>query len=271
MLYAQRSFWVRRRIFRCDVISPGITMTNTVLTDGERHAHIDEATLFRDDEGAVQELQLREIHHRIRNSLNLICCTLQLQALRSANQEVRRALGMTADRINSLARVHGLLDGHDGRRRAELVPYVTNLVHDLQAMLFDLEAGRGVKLVHADSMQLAEDELTSLGSIVSELVTNAVKYGAGNIAISVQRVVARLEITVEDEGGGFPSGFDLALNAGLGLRLVRHLCASMAGSLSIDRSVAHGKVTASVGVRQAEQLELSLSAPVPCGTQSPVR
>ena len=238
-------------------------MTNTVPTDVGRHAHI--------DEDAGQELQVREIHHRIRNSLNLICCTLQLQALRSGNQEVRRALGMTADRINSLARVHGLLDGHDRRRRAELVPYVRNLVHDLQVTLLDPEEGRSVRLIHADSMQLGEDELTSLGSIVTELVTNAVKYGAGDIAISVQRVDARLEIMVEDEGGGFPSGFDLALNTGLGLRLVRHLCASMAGSVSIDRSVAHGKVTASVGVRQAEQLELSLSAPMPCATQRPVR
>jgi two-component sensor histidine kinase len=246
-------------------------MTNTVSTDVGPHAHRDESSLLHDGEEATQELQLREMHHRIRNSLNLICCTLRLQALRSSNKEVRHALGMTADRINSLARVHGLLEGHDRRRRADLVPYVRNLVHDLQATLLDAEDGRNLKLAHADSMQLGEDELTSLGSIVTELVTNAVKYGAGDIAISVQCAPAQLDIVVQDEGGGFPAGFDPALNSGFGMGFVRHLCASTAGSMSIDRTVPYGKVTASVGVRKTEQLELSLSAPAPSKTKPPVR
>ncbi len=244
-------------------------MTNTVPVDIGRHAHSDEIPKLRDGEEAVQELQLREIHHRIRNSLNLICCTLQVQALRSGNQDVRQALGTAADRINSLARVHGLLDGHDQHRWADLAPYIRNLIHNLQVTLLDLEGGRCLKLIHADSMQLGEDELSSLGSIVAELVTNAVKYGAGDIAISVQRRPAHLDIVVADEGGGFPSGFDLALDMGFGLRLVRQLCASTAGSVSIDRTVPYGKVTASIGVRQAEQLELFLSASAPRKTSPP--
>lgn len=246
-------------------------MTNIGSTDVGRHDDIDEVPLLRDEEEAVRELQLREIHHRIRNSLNLICCTLQLQALRSDNQEVRHALGTTADRINSLARVHGLLDRHDQSRLVDLVPYIENLVHDLRVTLLAPADGRNLKLAHADSMQLGEDELTSLGSIVTELATNAVKYGAGDIAINVLRRPAHLDIAVEDEGSGFPSGFDLALKTGFGLRLVRHLCASTAGSLSIDRTVPYGKVTASFGVRKAEQLELSLPAPMPGKTKPPMR
>ena len=246
-------------------------MKNIVLTDVGRHGDIDEVPLLRDDEEAVRELQLREIHHRIRNSLNLICCTLQLQALRSDNQEVRHALGATADRINSLARVHGLLERHDQHRLVDLVPYIENLVDDLQVTLLAPADGRNLNLARADSMQLGEDELTSLGSIVTELVTTATKYGAGAIAISVRRRPAHLDIVVEDEGGGFPYGFDLALNGGFGLRLVRHLCASTAGLMSIDQTVPYGKVTASVGVQKAEQLELSLSAPMLSKTKPPVR
>ncbi|WP_171916524.1 sensor histidine kinase [Paraburkholderia xenovorans] len=246
-------------------------MTNIVSTDVGCHDDIDEIPLLRDDEEAMRELQLREIHHRIRNSLNLICCTLQLQALRSDNQEVRHALSATADRINGFARVHGLLERHDQHRRVDLVQYVENLVHDLQVTLLAPSDGRNLKLIHADLIQLGEDELTSLGSIVTELVTNAIKYGAGDIAIGVRRMPAHLDIVVEDEGGGFPSGFDLALNGGFGLRLVRHLCASTAGSMSIDRTVPYGKITASVGVRKADQLELSLSAPMPSKPKPSVR
>lgn len=233
-------------------------MTDTVSTDARAGAHMENMSLVHDGEDAWSRLQLREIHHRIRNSLNLICCTLQVQGLRSGNQDTRRALSMAADRINSLARVQGLLDGQGGRRRTGLDQYAANLLCDLEAMLIDPDDGRSVRLIHADAVQLQEDELALLGSIVTELVTNAVKYGAGDVAVSMHRSDSNVVLTVEDEGGGFPSGFDFASAGGLGLRLVRQLCLRAAGTVSIDHSATHGKVIASVGIWQSRQLELGL-------------
>lgn len=233
-------------------------MTDTVPTDARADAHMENVSLLRDDEDVWSRLQLREIHHRIRNSLNLICCTLQVQGLRSGNPDTRQVLSMAADRINSLARVQGLLDGDGGRRPAELDRYVVNLLRDLKVMLLDPVDGRSVRLIRADAIRLQEDDLALLGSIVTELATNAVKYGAGDITISVHRSDSSLEITVEDEGEGFPPGFDFASNGGLGLRLVRQLCLGTAGAVFIDRAATHGRVVASVGIRQTRQLELSL-------------
>lgn len=236
-------------------------MPDIVPTAMMPHIHTEQMPSMRDGEDTWQKLQLHEIHHRIRNCLNLICCTLQLQALRSANKEASRALSTAADRIQSFARVQGLLEGQAGRLRTELTPYITSLVRDLQVVLLDPVDGRDIRLIRADPVHVPEDELAPLGSIVAELVTNSVKYGAGNISVNLQRVDASLEISVEDEGSGFPPGFDFTLNGGLGLRLLRQLCMGMAGSLSIDRSVTHGKVIASVDLRQSRQLELSLSDP----------
>lgn len=219
-----------------------------------------EGTPASDDEDAPSLLlQMGEMYHRVSNSLNLISCRLQLQARQSDNPEVRRALQVAVDGINGLARLHGRLYGHGAHRELDAVSYLKGLVSDLQSVLLGTARERHLELTIAQQFVLGGDELVSLGSVVTELVINAIKYGAGTIAVTVQHVPGRVAVVVEDQGPGFPAGFGIASDAGFGLHLVREICAKTGGSASIDRAVAHGRVSALIGVR-ADQPSASIAS-----------
>ncbi|PLZ02697.1 hypothetical protein CY652_09175 [Burkholderia sp. WAC0059] len=204
----------------------------------------DFAKIPQDEAQSVQALQLREVHHRMRNSLHLIACTLQLQSRQSGNAETRHALDIAARRIDSVARVHEHLYGN-GLRTGQLArTYVSSLLQDLQGALLDPASPRTLCLAPGEAFSLDSDALLSLGSIVTELVTNAVKYSAGRVRVALAWGAGRVEILVEDEGSGFPPGFDPARDAGFGLRLVHHLCTASGGTLTIDTKAGHGSAKA---------------------------
>ncbi|MFL9874954.1 sensor histidine kinase [Paraburkholderia megapolitana] len=224
-------------------------MKQSPSTDENIPAHAGVESTAPNDDATLHVLQMREVHHRVRNSLNLISCTLQLQARQSDSEEVRRALSIAVERIDSLARIHGHLYGHDQQRTRDALPYLENLVRDLHdALLSPLDARR-IELLPSERFTVSDDEMMSLGSIVTELVTNAIKYGTGDIAVGVQRTPAYVSIVVENEGRGFPSTFNRATDAGFGLRLVNHLCTRSGGEMAIEPSPTSGRVVARIGVR----------------------
>jgi two-component sensor histidine kinase len=227
----------------------GPAMKNPPSNEENVRPDADNAPAPHEADAQIPLMKMGEMYHRVSNSLNLISCKLQLQARQSGNPEVRRALDAAVDGINGLARIHGRLYGHHSHRESGAASYLEGLVRDLQAVLLGPARGRHLELAPVDAFVLGDDELTSLGSIVTELVINAIKYGAGAIAVEVQHLPGRLAIVVEDQGRGFPVDFNLDSDAGYGLRLVRHLCEKSAGLVSVDRSVPHGKVVALIGVR----------------------
>lgn len=227
---------------RHDIAARGIIMNEMTNIDSSNDPSP------RDDEASMHVLQMREVHHRVRNSLNLISCTLQLQARQSDSEEVRRALTLAVERIDSLARIHGHLYGHDAPRERDVVPYLESLVRDLQAALLSPHDERCLELLSTEPFSVRDDALMSIGSIVTELVTNAIKYGSGDIAVSARRTPEQVVIVVEDGGRGFPTDFDQAADAGFGLRLVNHLCVRSAGSMTIEPAAGRGRVVARLGV-----------------------
>ena len=94
---------------------------------------------------------------------------------------------------------------------------------------------------------LTADQVTPLGLIVSELVTNAVKYGQGQVVVGLSRVAAGLEVVVEDGGAGFPLSFDPARRTGLGMRLIAALAKGEgAKAIRVDRDVPHSRVMVTI-------------------------
>lgn len=206
--------------------------------------HPDLAKILWDEAQSVQALQLREVHHRMRNSLHLIACTLVLQSRQSGNAETSHALDIAARRIDSVARVHEhLYDGGPGTGQPART-YVSSLLRALQGALLEPENSRTLCLAPGEAFSLDSDALLSVGSIVTELVTNAVKYGAGQVCVALMQSAGRIEVLVEDEGKGFPPDFDPARDAGFGLRLVHHLCISSGGALTINTKTERGGVKA---------------------------
>ena len=96
-------------------------------------------------------------------------------------------------------------------------------------------------------MMLTADQITPLGLVVSELVTNAIKYGSGGITVTLRRLPSGMEVTVEDGGPGFPASFDPSSRKGLGMRLVLALAkGDPTMAIRVDRDVPHSCVVATL-------------------------
>jgi two-component sensor histidine kinase len=170
-----------------------------------------------------------EINHRIANSLQLLCAMVSFEARGIADPAAREALETTRRRIGAIAGIHRQLYQAQEATRVDLKAYLRELGRDL-----DPGAG-GVRVrVRADSVIVAAEAATSIGIIVSELVTNACKYAyapgtAGEVAILLRGTVAGgYLLEVSDRGRGRdpharPDG------TGLGGRLIEMMAARVGG------------------------------------------
>lgn len=183
-----------------------------------------------------KDLLLREVHHRVANSLNLVRTILGLQA-RMSSEDTREQLDKAAGRIMSIAAVHRRLYQGGSVQDADAAMFLEALVQDLEPMI---DTGRVIKL-RAESIMLGADALTPLGLIVSELVINAAKYGAGTIGVEFRRVDGGLLVRVEDEGPGFGDDAGMKPDWGLGMRLITSLLKG--APVEIDRSVPFGRIS----------------------------
>ncbi len=192
-----------------------------------------------------KDLLMQEVHHRVKNSLQLVRTLLHLQA-RTASAETREQLEQAAGRILTISAVHQRLYEGDSVAETDAAAYVDALLGDMRVMLMDPASERRITLT-SDTMLLTADQVTPLGLVVSELVTNAIKYGSGGIAVSLRRLITGLEVMVEDGGPGFPASFDPASRKGLGMRLVLALAKGDPGmAIRVDRDVPHSRVVATL-------------------------
>lgn len=180
---------------------------------------------------------LAEVNHRAKNSLAIAAALLGVQARRQESPTVRVLFEEAQDRLNAMARVHDLLSRSETSQRVEVAAYVRDLCDALRPITGDdhrisleARAEQGI-LVEADTA-------VPLGIILTELVTNAVKYAfpapnAGTITIRVHRVPGdRVEVQVEDDGVGM-----LDIREGsLGFGLVRALVKQIGGEMDVRSS-----------------------------------
>ncbi len=184
-----------------------------------------------------KDLLMQEVHHRVKNSLQLVRTLLQLQA-RTASPDTRAKLDEAAQRIMTIGAVHQRLYSGPSLVAADARDYLAGLLEDMGAMLGT--ADRPISL-DVEPIELLADHLTPLGLVVSELVTNAVKYGQGRIRVAIVRAPGGLTVTVSDEGPGFS---DPLPGGGLGMRLITALArGDAATAVQVDRTAPHGRIT----------------------------
>jgi PAS domain S-box-containing protein len=186
-----------------------------------------------------KDLLAAEMHHRVKNSLQLVQGLLLLQA-RAAAPEVAARLREAAARIVSIAAVHRrLYEGSLGPVQ-DAAEHLTGLAEDLRQSI--ASSGRQLALDVAPGARLVPEQMAALGLLVTELVTNAMKYGTGVVTLRLRledgperEGAERGEAVVEvaDQGAGFPDGFDPAKSGGLGMRVALAMARQLRGSLSI--------------------------------------
>jgi two-component sensor histidine kinase len=184
------------------------------------------------------ELLLREVNHRVANSLQLVASLVSMQKALVQDPAARDALVETQGRIAAIAQVHRRLYTSDDVRFVEMGAYLKSLVQELEEAM--AAAGRRHRiLLEAEPVAVSTDKAVSMGVIVTELVTNAYKYAypapiSGEIRVRLGLgPEGTVELAVEDDGVGWRSG-TAPRGSGLGTRVVQAMAASLKAPLLFD-------------------------------------
>ncbi|HEX7657774.1 MAG TPA: response regulator [Sphingomonas sp.] len=184
------------------------------------------------------ETLLREVNHRVANSLQLVSALVQMQSNGLTDEAAKHALQDTQRRIAAIGQVHRRLYSADDVESVDMRDYLSALVDELAQTWSSDESPRALKLV-AEPIRLPTDRAVSLGVIVNELVSNACKYAyapetSGEIRIELARDGDDYFIlAVEDDGCGLAPEAP-ARGTGLGTRVIRAMAQSLQSAVEYD-------------------------------------
>lgn len=191
---------------------------------------------------AEKTVLLNEIHHRVKNNLQVISSLLNLQA-RTAGPEIAAALTESQRRVKAMALIHQLLYEHSDFSRVDLGEYLQRICRLLAESFIETRNRIEVAFRTADSsMSLDLQRAVPCGLLVNELVTNAIKHAfpggrRGEITVSVARIPDnQYQISVIDNGIGLPQDLEPGRTQSLGFQLIPLLAEQTGGTLHLQRS-----------------------------------
>ena len=221
---------------------------------------IEKARLARERDRVEQELReakeraevfLREVNHRVANSLALVAAMVQMQGNALTDPAAKKALDETTSRILAIAGVHRSLYAQQDVRTVEISAYLASVLEELETTMNPSGKASTIRLI-AEPLSLPTDKAVSIGVIVTELVTNAFKYAypqeaSGEIRVRFHETPeGRVDLAVEDDGIGW-NGAIAPKGTGVGSRIV----AAMARNLN-----ATVKYTSSLGCRVSFEFDV---------------
>ena len=187
-----------------------------------------------------KEILLREIHHRVKNNMQILTSLLRLQTRQTDSLELRQVLQESEARIRSMGLLHEKLYQSESVSTIDMQGYLRTLTAELIRTNTPVGTRREVKLNVGD-VNLGLDTALPCGLIITELVTNALKYAfpnrpAGTIYVSLTEDAGseNFSLVVWDDGVGIDSSFDITQATSLGMRLVKMLTDQLNGKLAFD-------------------------------------
>jgi two-component system, sensor histidine kinase PdtaS len=188
-----------------------------------------------------KDLLLREVHHRVKNNLQVIHSLLDLQALKSKDRELVGMLRDSQNRIRSMSLIHQTLYQSQNFAKVDFQRFLDELLPRLTEA-YGTSASQVRIRVEAHEVSLPINEAIPCGLIVNELVSNALKHGfaegqAGTILVELNQDHGRhVELSISNDGRGIPDDLDLLRTGSLGLQLVQLLTRQLHGVLDIQRA-----------------------------------
>lgn len=213
-------------------------LAELVISSRRAHGHL-EALL------ALKTVSLTEIHHRVKNNLQIVSSLLRLQSGKFADPAVREVFTECRDRINAMARLHEQLYDERGQSDLDFAPHL----RELSETLLRSHKPAGCKLtldVSADRVPLNLDQSILLSLIANELLLNSLKHAfpgraAGRIDTELRTTRDQVTLTVRDDGNGIVTPrAGINQQRGTGMDLVQAMSRQLGGEFAVNRLPAGG-------------------------------
>ena len=187
---------------------------------------------------ADKDMLLKEVHHRVKNNLQIVMSLLSTKIAYLENKEAVEAIEESQQRVQSIALIHQKLYREERGLSIEIKSYLHDLVEDLNV---SFNAGkREIKFkMSVENIVLDVEQAVPIGLILNEAITNAIKYAfnalGGVITITIKNSdEGEIEVVVKDNGKGLPKDFDLAKSNSLGMEMMKGLGHQLKGTLKIS-------------------------------------
>ncbi len=185
-----------------------------------------------------KQVLLQEIHHRVKNNLQVINSLLRLQSQHISDESMRGMFEEARHRVQAIAGIHELLYRSPDLARIDFAAYLNRLARDLFSFygVTDEKIQLALNIAHAN---LELNQAIPCGLLVNELVTNVLKHAfpgekRGNLGVRLDCVDDRCILTIEDNSVGLPQGFDWTQSTSLGLQLVQVLTRQLDGVAQVN-------------------------------------
>lgn len=186
-----------------------------------------------------KEVLLKEIHHRVKNNLQVITSLLSLQSSFIEDERTKGLFRYCQYRVNSMAMVHKMLYQSNDLSHIDYHDYVSNLLHNLTTSMQG--SSHEIKLeIDVPDIHLNIDTAIPLGLLINEIATNALKYGlrdtGGTFHLKIRKLDhGKYRMLIGDDGVGFPDDVNFRNTNSLGLILIHRLTVQLAGTIEKDR------------------------------------
>ncbi len=187
-----------------------------------------------------KEVLLKEIHHRVKNNLQVVSSLLSLQQRQTKDSTANQALQEGRNRVKAMALIHQNLYQDENLVGVDTQQYITKLVNNLVSTY--KTDSKSIQInTNIQPIKLDVDTIIPLGLIINELISNSLKYAflnrdSGEISINLNIVNSFLNLTVKDNGEGLPKGFSIENSESLGYKLIRSFSQKLAANFNIESS-----------------------------------
>lgn len=209
---------------------------------GVSHDITDRKKMETQIEASLQEKDylLKEIHHRVKNNLQVISSLLSMQARKATDMKVKQTLTESQNRVKSIALVHEKLYQSRSLDRIEYADYLNKVVNHLFES-FNVNPAQISWKVNAKEVDVNIEQAVPCSLILNEMITNSLKYAfpegrKGEITISFVLEDNRYTLDYRDNGVGVPEGAHLERTGSLGMQLIHGLTRQLDGTVTIDTS-----------------------------------